>query len=115
MDSVVFRYQSNNRLTTVLADEYGAPVTDAVVTVTVVNENQEALSGVSWPQQMLNPIKLPPIPLIGPDPTLGQTYTVILPPELDVRSNEPAYALITAVSPTVGTRNLKRLIVTRKD
>lgn len=87
-DCLILFEQSSNRITITLWDENKLPVTDAVVTMVMVDLNQEPVAGVGWPQTMAN--------------KGSGVYEVTLPGELEVVRDENYLAQVSSASPTRG-------------
>jgi hypothetical protein len=95
-DCLVFFEDSSNRLTTQLTDETRGPVVDADVTVVIVDENREPVTGMSWPQQL---------PLVS-----ESTYSVVLTPDLEIVNAKSYFAQLVADSPTKGRLTWEALV-----
>lgn len=81
-------YQNNHNIIELqqLTDENGAVITDASVSVTLVDKNDQEVSGQTWPHTM---------GLVTESPTTGK-YRGTLENDLDIKRNRDYYAVVTA-------------------
>jgi hypothetical protein len=87
-DCIKLIERSSNKITVTLWDESKQPVTDSVVNLTIVDQNQEIVGGVAFPQPM--------------DNQGNGVYEVILPGDLEIVRTENYWAQIASASPTNG-------------
>jgi len=88
MECIVLHEKSYNRVTVTLKDENQVPVTDAVITLTLVDQNQEIVSGEAFPQTM--------------DNEGAGDYSLMLPDDLGISRGNNYWAQIRSSSPSRG-------------
>lgn len=87
-DCLILIEKSSNRITVVLQDEAQQPVTDAVVELTIVDQNQEIVPGIAFPQTL--------------DNQGNGIYNIVLGSLLEIVRLMNYWAQIYSVSPTKG-------------
>ena len=103
MKCITIYEQSSNRIWIQLFDSDGEPVTDATVNLTMVDQNQEPVSGVAWPQELTN--------------QGNGVYDITLPGTLGAIRNQSYWSQFDGTSPAKGdvyVETLTKCTVVRK-
>ena len=88
MDCLILVEKTSNKIEVTIWDDTQSPVTDATIQVTVVDQNQEAVPGIAFPQTMTN--------------EGGGVYSVLLAGDLEIVRNQNYWVQIQSSSPTRG-------------